>query len=407
MVQLETEDGFVACPDSVAIIGGGRWARVLVDVLCEIVPPSVILSVHSLQNVEGMTGWVMSRGLGGRVEVSSGYPQSKANRPGAAIVANAARDHEAAAAWALSAGLPTLIEKPIATSFATAKRLADLARDRSVGIAAAHVFRFARYVENFSSLVSAAGRVALLRVDWTDPELEQRYGESKRYDSTLPVFADCLPHVLSIVRTLLPSFPDTCRELAVRRGGAEVELNLIADGVSCFVHLERNAKARRRVVETGAGPGGYRLDFSMEPGMIHAGSSDGIIADENWQSRQRPVARMLTAFLNYAGGGALDPRLDFEPGLQACGLIDQVSGIYRTALRSWLVARLAEHHSVDGDLRYALSELLQAEGSLPGFEVDRQIDRVAARFFGTDASQWLGELRRSTDAAGLLKALAA
>src|SRR5688572_14923711 len=108
------------CPDHVAVIGGGRWARVMIDVLYDLLPPSVGVSVHSLHNANSMSTWVSARGWERRIDVSSALPQFDSARSHAVIVVTAARDHEAAAKHALSRGVPALVEKPIALSASAA-----------------------------------------------------------------------------------------------------------------------------------------------------------------------------------------------------------------------------------------------------------------------------------------------
>lgn len=393
------------CPDRIAVIGGGRWARVLVDVLCGLVPPSVAISVHSRRNTGSMVAWAEARGLSNRVWVSSVWPPSLPVGSGAVIVANAARDHQMATEWAISLGVPTMVEKPIAVTVASAQRLVDLARDRKVRLAAAHVFLFATYFENFSKFVANAGPVESLHIDWSDLESEERYGERKQYDPSLPVFSDWLPHVVPISGTLLPSVPDNCRRVKFYRGGAALELELMAGSIPCTVRMERNAERRQRIVQASAGGEIFRLNFSMEPGTI---SRDSLITsgDRYWYSGKRPLARMLTAFLDWAAGGERDDRLDIGIGLRACKIIDQTSEMYRSALVPWLIGRLAAPGPIDEDLRYALSELLQAEGPLSAGELDRQISAVTSRFSGADGARLAGKLTNAHDAASLLRTLA-
>jgi predicted dehydrogenase len=406
MATIEVEDGRARCPDSIAIIGGGRWARVLARVLCEIVPGPVAISVHSRRNAGSMAAWVEAQGLGKRIGLSSAWPDSMPASPGAVVVANAARDHEVAVEWALSAGVPVLVEKPIAPTFAAARRLADGARASGVRLGAANVFLFARYLENFARLLADARGMESLRIEWTDPRGEERYGEPKRYDSSLPVFADWLPHVVSIAGALLPVPPEYCGSLRVERGGAALHIELTGGSVPCAVTMERNADRRRRILRARAGGEDICLDFSTEPGAITRGSSRAI-GDQYWSSRRRPVARMLAAFLGWAAGGERDPRLDVEPGLRACRIIDQTSAMYRPSLLRWLNDRLAAPVSLEENLVYALTELLQADGPLPGAELDRRMDVVLARLSGADGKRWSEELTRTGDPSRLLKSLAA
>ena len=162
--MIDRKEGFAPCPDTIAVIGGGRWARVLTGVLCGLVPPSVGISVHSLHNADSMSAWVSERGFSQRIHVSSVWPQLLSVKSKAVIVANAARDHERAIEWALSSGAPVLVEKPIALTAAASQRLANLACRRSLYFAAAHIFLFAGYIENFSKIVAEAESIRFIRV---------------------------------------------------------------------------------------------------------------------------------------------------------------------------------------------------------------------------------------------------
>jgi len=397
---------FAPCPDSIAVIGGGRWARVLTEVLCGIVPPSVGISIHSLHNARSMSAWVAERGLGQRIHASSDWPQLLSEKASAVIVANAARDHERAIEWALSVGVPVLVEKPIALTAAAAQRLVNLARSRNVRFAGAHVFLFARYIENCSRLVAEAGGVRSLQVRWMDPQFENRYGTRKQYDPGLPVFADWLPHVLSIVGTLTPSLPQRCEKLEFLRGGAHLELELMLGDIPCSVQLVRNGDRRQRIIEVATGQKLLQLDFSKEPGTIISDSTK-IDGDPDWEVKGRPVARMLMAFLQWAAGGEFDSRLNIEIGLRVSHVIDQTLRLYRSALMPWLIAKLAASPGeVDDDLRYALSEMLQSEGSLPATTIEQQIERVRQQLSGTADTHWFSALAEAQDPAMILRSIA-
>lgn len=403
--MIDNEEGFIPCPDSIAVIGGGRWSRVLTEVVCGLVPPSVEISVHSLHNAKPMSAWVLARGFGQRVQVSSEWPRFASSRSSAVIVVNAARGHEMAVEWALSAGVPVLVEKPIAITAVASQRLVDMSRSRNIRFAAAHVFLFARYLENFSKLVVNAGRVQFLRVQWTDPRSESRYGEQKQYDPSLPVFADWLPHVLSIVGTLTPGLPGKCEIVRFLRGGAHVELDFMLGDVPCSVQLIRNSDQRRRIIEVVAGRKMLQIDFSKEPGTITCGSTT-MVGDQDWEVKKRPVARMLTAFLKWAAGGEYDNRLNVEVGLLVCKIIDQIADKYRAVLTPWLITRLVPPCQVDDDLRYALSEMLQSEGTLPTTAVEHRIERMRQRLCETDGIRRLKEFAGTPDPATLIRALA-
>jgi predicted dehydrogenase len=321
------------------------------------------------------------------------------------IVANAARDHERAVEWALSRDVPVLVEKPIALTAAASQRLANLARSRNVCFAAGHIFLFARYLDHFSKLVADAEGIRFVRVWWMDPQFESRYGEQKQYDPGLPVFADWLPHVLSIVGNMAPSMPQRCEHLKLLRGGAHLEIELMLGDIPCSVHLVRNGDRRQRLIEVATEKKVLQIDFSKEPGTIIAGSTtmDG---DPDWEVKSRPAARMLTAFLHWAAGGEFDSRLNIEIGLRASQVIDQTLGMYRSALMPWLIDRLASQRQVDDDLRYALNEILQSEGSFPVTAIEQQIERVRQQFSGTDATRWVRVLAGAQEPSMILRSIA-
>jgi predicted dehydrogenase len=386
-----SSEEFGSCPERIAVIGGGRWARVLTGLLCSLAPPTVRISVHSRHNAESVSVWVKSRGLEQRIEVSSEWPHLLRARSAAVIVANAARDHESAAESALFERVPVLVEKPIAPTAAASHRLVDLARSRNTRFAAAHVFLFARYLESFARLVSETGGIRSLRVRWMDPLVESRYGEKKRFDPGVPVFVDWLPHVLSITNALTPGLRQRCERLKFFKGGAHVELELVLGNIPCSVELVRNGDRRQRIVEVVTLEKTQLLDFSTEPGTIISGSqtSNG---DPDWGRARGPAALMLLAFLRWAAGGEFDSRLDIELGLRVSEVIDQVANMYKAGLVPWLAAELASPESGDNDLRYALAELLQSGSLLPETAIDEQIERVRQEFSRTSDIHWLKAL---------------
>ena len=101
------------CPSDIAVIGGGRWSRVFIEILCGLIPPTTKLSVYTPHNAVAMSAWVSENGFDQHIQVSSDLPQLLAGKSNAVIVVNAARDHEKAIEWAISCGASVLVEKPV------------------------------------------------------------------------------------------------------------------------------------------------------------------------------------------------------------------------------------------------------------------------------------------------------
>lgn len=373
--MINSQNKLLKYPSSVAVIGGGRWARVLADVLCGLVPPSVRISVHSPRNAKAMSAWVSERGFAQRIQVSSDFPRFPSGESNAVIVANAAYDHEKAIEWALSEGVPVLVEKPLTLNFAASQRLADLARSQKTYFAAAHVFLFARYVEAFSKLIANEDGIQSICVYWMDPQSENRYGEAKSYDPGLTVYADWLPHVISILDTLVASPAQRWERLEFLRGGAYLDIDLKLGDIPCAVQLVRNGNSRKRCIEVTTRQKKITLDFSSEPGTIFSDSGE-LCGDPDWDVKEKPVSRMLGAFLQGAAGGIRDSRLDIAHGLRASQAIDQVTSLYNSALLPWLSKKLLMIQDDDIDLRYALSEILHVEEPHSSVPIGQRIDYV-------------------------------
>jgi hypothetical protein len=397
MSEVQSEP--TLCPDNIGIVGGGRWARVIVSVLCELVSPEVKISMHFKHNMDSMLAWIKKQGLADRIQLSSTWPQFSSAHSSAIIVANAARDHEKAVEHALSIGAPVLVEKPIATNSTAAERLAKLARKVNGQIAAAQVFLFARYIENFSKLITNSGPIDAISVDWSDPKSEQRYGETKQYDIGLPVFADWLPHILPILNTLLPTLPNEYRQLRVSRGGAKLELELYADKIPCVIRLERNASHRTRIIKVNIDGKVSEIDFSKEPGVISYGQSF-TTGDEFWDSKKKPLACMLSAFFQFSTSAYQDTRFDIRIGLHTCKIIDKIAKSYYEQLIPWLIEQLSASENPDESFYYTLSELLSAKGPLTANALSQQIEKVIKFFNSEDKAIYFEHLSQTQDPSG-------
>jgi predicted dehydrogenase len=363
-------------PDNLAIIGGGRWARQIVEALCLLVPQSTRITLHSPRNSRAMAMWIFDRDLENRVSTFSCLPNFIPGQSNAAIVVNAASDHEASSSWVLKQECPVLVEKPLCVNSLSAQRIIDLALSKNVYLAAAHVFLFAEYMEEFTKLVTDVVKVIKIRVLWIDQHSENRYGEVKNYDAGLPVYADCLPHILSILDSFVATQDLACQKLTFFKGGRDLKINLTLGSIPCVIELVRNGNSRQRVIEVFTHTSKLTLDFSCEPGLIYV---DDVVLqkDLNYQNSARPLTKMLAAFLKGAAGGRRDARLDSSIGLRSCMLIDQVASLYYEELSCWLNREFSGYQDcVSNDLRYALTELIQSNDTDSSISMDRRIDYI-------------------------------
>ncbi len=345
-------------PEHIIVIGGGRWAKVLLGTIIKIAPDHVQLTACSLRNSKALQEWSISQGFDNRIKVLDEYPIQPSSGLCVVIVANAVYDHEKAIVWALEQQMPVLVEKPISTCFSIAKNLINFANQKNAYFACAHVFLFASYLKAFVQLIQAQKNITTIDVFWADPAVENRHGEIKKYDPSLPVYADWLPHIMPILSVMLGNEKYIVDDIDYLEGGAHLRLHLIWGQITCKIELIRNADSRIRIFQVNTVNDKFTLNFCSEPGIIQANSITKPY-DFEWTESPKPLVNMLTAFFQSASGIEIDERLDSSIGLLVAKVTDEISHIYSEHQIKWLNQELKNNSVVsEQKLDYALKELI-------------------------------------------------
>lgn len=170
--------------------------------------------------------------------------------PDAVMVVNKASRHCNEAMRWLRWGVPVLVEKPFAMSVAECEEMIATAEKYGAYLAAAHVLKFDVRIEEFRQHITRVNQI--VSITWTDPC-------NGRYDPSVSIETDVIPHIVSIIDTLCPGKPIAVDGISF--GGRGRSVRFIAGSVTFDAHLERDADARRRRIETD----GAALDFSALP----------------------------------------------------------------------------------------------------------------------------------------------
>jgi len=382
------------------IIGGGRWARVILEVLCRIVDKSVKISIYSKNNSIGMSDWVSSKKIGNNIQIFKDLPNKFSSDTNAVIVVNAARDHEEFILSALKAGGHVLVEKPLTLSYESGKKIAIVAKDLNKHLTSAHVFLFANYFIKFTKLVLNEGKISKINIHWEDPGVENRYGEKKLYDSGLTVFSDWLPHVLSMISEITTGEDFNFLSIDLEKGGASVTVHILAGDIPCKIILTRNGNSRKRYMDVYTETKILKLDFSKEPGTIYDGINV-IQGDTEWESNKSPLEFMLSAFLKQISEDEFDDRLNIEIGLKALKVIDSAMIDYRKKQIIWLIENISLQTSnigevaINEDLFYALSEIFQSKIFIPKEELISKAKRFLFKLNDPSDKNWLVQFKRA------------
>lgn len=292
----------------VALIGGGRWARVLGSVLDTVVPDGAPIVAVSPTNPAGWTEWVKDHP---RFQIGESLA-SVLERPEIShvVIARRAFDHAATCLAALAQGKAVLVEKPFCLTLAQADALITASQGAVVGTGL--VFHFGRNQVAFRRACLARGSPTHLHLDWADPRTENRHGLSKTYDASLNVVQDVLPHAWSILRPYLGEDPLELRDVTEAEGGRDVTLALVAGTVSVSIRMQRDAECRTRRILVNGSRWKANFDFAVEPGQAVLDGRKLDVA-EGFAS---PLAAELRAFL----GDELPAQVRFESAQEAIRL---------------------------------------------------------------------------------------
>lgn len=284
----------------VAIVGGGRWGKVLCRELAGI---RQVRKVHlvSRRNARGMQDWLAGERLSHRVELHAKLDPVLWNTDiAAAVVANLPSEHFATARWLLENGKHVLIEKPFAATRAEAQTLIGLAESRGLVAASAFELFLASYLHNFRSVVHTRGHphpIEQTEITWHEAAPDEGRGRARRQGAS-QVIADLLPHVLTLLTVLFGCHPSRAERVIATDGQAAAELELAYGPHSVRVSLSQAAAERRRAVgiRTRGGPC-FDLDFTREPGVVTQDCRP-LPQDHLWDALPRPVAAQMACFLD-------------------------------------------------------------------------------------------------------------
>jgi predicted dehydrogenase len=284
---------------SLALIGGGRWARVHAGVLCSLYPRISRLfwvSRHNLKTIE--------RAALGRehpqIELFVDIDECLRERPDAVVICTATANHARDAMRVLERGISVLVEKPIALDLQSARELIDVASRRGVLLRVCLPLLEASYLRLFQS--ACAGRaVASAEIRWFDTGSEMRYGDVKHTDLSTHRVDEVVPHIWSLIDVLLGHQEPEVIATAVA-GSDETWLRLRCGEVDVEATFERRAANRQRSVALSFVDGKTaQLDFSCEPGVATIGDNR-IDLDGAWATEPRPLAALHASFLTSLGG---------------------------------------------------------------------------------------------------------
>ena len=358
----------------VLIIGHGRWAKVYANEIIKCFGDSIALYFCASRRTEEIKQWANDQQHLSRIQVVDHIPSVVDEGMGIAFIANSAYEHESAIQESLRKGYHVVVEKPFTISSEQSQQVIELAHQLDRAIFSTNTYRFASYLADFKKLLPSDKTITRMDILWTDPGIEERYGERKNYDPRVSIVMDVLPHVVSIFETIGPFEAATFRSLQLKRGGAEVDLHFAFGHSESHIQVSRVSDKRRRILTVWHDSICHELDFSTEPGIVTS-SKHKIAVDPSWESKVKPIASMLYSVIDFFENGVEDSRLNVATAIKANRLIDAVLPVYRAQQARYLLESFCKQNGVrTPDVRYALVESMQQSRKLDSEHIELILD---------------------------------
>jgi len=355
-----SEQSYFQDVKTIAIVGDGRWAKVYISVLCSLKLPYQLIIVSKSNKFQELQ--ILCESTLPLIFVSSIDELLNNHIVNMAIVVNSIRAHFESAQKLIDKGISVLIEKPISLEENQVDLLFNKAVKKDICIVPALTFLQCSYIQNFSQILSDCNeQPEKITIEWADPLGEVRYGNLKKYDFSVSIAQDVMPHIWSILSEVLSCidinfYVESC---SIQRGGQHVKFASTIKGISCDISLERNSNLRRRFLsaEFKKSPN-IELDFTIEPGTLKF-KNKILSADQRWETKTiHPIQRQIEFFISQVENQ--ENRVNMKPTSSgSISALKKSDSLLKKTQKTWLSSIYTPLMS--DDISYAISELATSE----------------------------------------------
>ena len=336
----------------IGIVGSGRWAKVTLKILKNIFNEKIRFIIFSNYGTKQIQNWIIEENFQNNYFEVVPYNQISNKLCDSYIIINAAKEHYEISKNIISLKKPLIIEKPISLSKSDVKNLIDESNKEKVILGTSNIFLFADYILNLKKLILPYRNISFIEFIWTDSKDESRYGDIKKYDPSLAIHKDVLPHILSIVFFLFEPNFISIKEICFLKGGSSLEIFLVIDGKDCQIQIKRNSQKRQRIIKI-FDKDLIKMDFSNEPGTVEINRKKEII-DPLWHKSESPATKMYRSFFKTLKNKncILDPRI--KPSYKIYKLIDDIDALYIYEQEKYIRNSISEKIIVLDDFNYCI-----------------------------------------------------
>jgi dTDP-4-amino-4,6-dideoxy-D-glucose ammonia-lyase len=352
-----------------AVIGGGRWGKILTKVLNKDKERVSKVTLISEKQLENNKKWGLENDLDkDRVQFSNNLQKTIDNKNlKMAIVANRPCDHYRITKSLLLANKNVLVEKPFVPCVEQAQELINIANERNLTLAVGLEFFFSQDFQALAGLIEKEEiSPAVINLNWSDVFSEKRHGELKVADMTVNVFQDLAPHALTMLSLLLGEGEISLKEIYVRAGGNCTNLKLMYGNVEVNLGLDRDAMFTHRKIEVISIDNKIAsLDFTKEPGVLKLGANE---ISDNQTERIGSLDLGLRSFYNEVQTGNNESKLLASKNLNIIKFIEETSVIIQEKQTQVIRRKLLEDYptKANNEVINSIREHLLADLSTAG-----------------------------------------
>ena len=273
------------------IIGGGRWARQIIQNL--IINNKVKnLYCYTKRNNFYLKDWLKRKKFNNYVKLIKKIPLSK-SKFRLAVICNATSNHFRFAKMMLKKKYNIFVEKPVALKSKDAYKLLDISHKNNRKIFCSNIFSFSSGLKKLFLKIKKK-QITEVNFFWHDKLNEYRYGERKKYDSKIPIYLDVLFHIFSILDQIIKSknykITDVKKKVFLNN---EAIIDLMINKIKITINLNRRAKKRLRLIKLNENKKNYIINFSRKKNVLKIRKNSFIKDVKYFNDRLTPMENMF------------------------------------------------------------------------------------------------------------------
>ena len=305
------------------VVGGGRWARVIASEALKIKGADLQVVVVSAKNRIGMEKWSIDNFSPKQISVRNNIPEIVLTNS-FAYVANETRNRYATLSALVRSRMPIIVEKPFMLNYKQCEEIINLYKSNEVFVASSQVFRFMEGLLKLKKVVTL-DEVVLIEFSWCDMFKEIRNGETKFFEKDVPIYFDILPHIYSILSEVFGELPINLVDVKSAKPSQEFSAFFkFNHRIDTNVFITRVGKRRERIMRITTFSNLISFDFTVDE-CIQI-SQNGVIIYEQIFEKGTGIQKMLSAFLHSEKSSPVDYRLEINTVftvIRLCEIIQQ------------------------------------------------------------------------------------